>query len=159
MNVQTPITGTIPTGERPGSRRVWADGVLHPCVRVPFREIAVHPSAGEPPLTLYDTAGPYGDPRATIDIERGLERPRDAWVWGRGDVEEVAPRPVKPEDKATPAAATSRVSSRPTASRSRRRGLAPRSPSWNTLAPSIVTPEMEYVAASARTCAAKPMRR
>ena len=38
------------------------------------------------------------DPRATIDIERGLERPRDAWVWGRGDVEEVAPRAVKPED-------------------------------------------------------------
>src|SRR5580704_4981795 len=98
MNVQTPITGTIPTGERPGSRRVWADGVLHPCVRVPFREIAVHPSAGEPPLTLYDTAGPYGDPNAKVDIEQGLARPRDAWVWGRGDVEEVPPRPVKPED-------------------------------------------------------------
>ncbi len=98
MNVQSPITGTIPTGERPGSRRVWAEGVMHPCVRVPFREIAVHPSAGEPPLTLYDTAGPYGDPNATVDIEQGLARPRDAWVWGRGDVEEVPPRPVKPED-------------------------------------------------------------
>src|SRR5580700_8584587 len=98
MNVQTPITGTIPTGERPGSRRVWAEGLIHPCVRVPFREVAVHPSAGEPPLTLYDTAGPYGDPNATIDIEQGLARPRDAWVWGRGDVEEVPPCPVKPED-------------------------------------------------------------
>ncbi|HEY2707416.1 MAG TPA: phosphomethylpyrimidine synthase ThiC [Caulobacteraceae bacterium] len=98
MNVQTPITGTIPTGERPGSRRVWAEGVLHPCLRVPFREIAVHPSAGEPPLTLYDTAGPYGDPAATVDIEKGLERPREAWVIARGDVEEVPPRAVKPED-------------------------------------------------------------
>ena len=98
MNVQTPISTAIPTGERPGSRRVWAEGTLHPCVRVPFREIAVHPSAGEPPLTLYDTAGPYGDPTATVDIEQGLARPRDAWVWGRGDVDEVAPRAVRPED-------------------------------------------------------------
>src|SRR5580704_3779031 len=98
MNIQTPITETIPTGERPGSRRVWAEGQLHPCVRVPFREIAVHPSAGEPPLTLYDTAGPYGDPVARIDIEAGLPRPREPWVVARGDVEEVAPRPVKPED-------------------------------------------------------------
>jgi phosphomethylpyrimidine synthase len=98
MNVQTHISTAIPTGERPGSRRAWAEGTLHPCVRVPFREIAVHPSAGEPPLTLYDTAGPYGDPTARIDIERGLARQRDAWVWGRGDVEAVAARAVKPED-------------------------------------------------------------
>src|SRR5262249_43777624 len=87
-----------PTGERPGSRRVWAEGTLHPCVRVPFREIAVHPSAGEPPLTLYDTAGPYGDPTARIDVEKGLDRHRDAWVLARGDVEETEARAVKPED-------------------------------------------------------------
>jgi phosphomethylpyrimidine synthase len=98
MNIQTPIESTIPTGERPGSRRVWAEGTLHPCLRVPFREVAVHPSAGEPPLTLYDTAGAYGDPAAAIDIEQGLARPREAWVLARGDVEEVAARPVKPED-------------------------------------------------------------
>src|SRR5215469_5369447 len=82
MNIQSPIK-TIPTGERPGARRVWAEGMLHPCVRVPFREIAVHPSAGEPPLTLYDTAGPYGDPTATIDVEHGLPRLRDQWVLAR----------------------------------------------------------------------------
>src|SRR5258708_33417137 len=98
MNIQTPITQTIPTGERPGSRRVWAEGTLHPCVRVPFREIAVHPSAGEPPLTIYDTAGPYADPAASVNIERGLPPPRDARGLGRGDVDEVAPRAVKPED-------------------------------------------------------------
>src|SRR5215472_17169155 len=97
MNVQTSIK-TIPTGERVGSRRVWSDGVLHPCVRVPFREVAVHPSAGEPPLTLYDSAGPYADPIATIDIDAGLPRPRDAWILARGDAEEVTARAVKPED-------------------------------------------------------------
>src|SRR5579863_7423001 len=98
MNIQAPIAPKIATGERPGSRKVYEAGVRHPCLRVPFREIAVHPSAGEPPLTLYDPAGPYGDPAAVIDIHAGLPRPREAWLLARGDVEAVAPRPVKPED-------------------------------------------------------------
>ena len=68
MNIQSPIPSVIPTGERPGSRKVYQPGILHPCIRVPFREIAVHPSAAEPPVTLYDPSGPYTDPGATIDI-------------------------------------------------------------------------------------------
>jgi phosphomethylpyrimidine synthase len=98
VNIQTPIATTIPTGERPGSRKVYADGVLFPCLRVPFREIAVHPSAGEPPVVLYDPSGPYTDPTASIDIDKGLPRPRDAYVLARGDVEATQPRAVKPED-------------------------------------------------------------
>jgi phosphomethylpyrimidine synthase len=98
MNVQTPIDAVIPTGERPGSRKVFEAGVLFPCLRVPFREIAVHASAGEPPVVLYDPSGPYTDPSASIDIDRGLERPRDAYVLARGDVEETQARAVKPED-------------------------------------------------------------
>jgi phosphomethylpyrimidine synthase len=99
MNVHTPLANTIPTGERPGSRKVYANGVIYSDIRVPFREVAVHPSAGEPPLTIYDPSGPYTDPTATIDIEKGLARPREAWVLARGDVETVAdPRKVKPED-------------------------------------------------------------
>src|SRR5947209_10867116 len=68
LNIHAPVTAAIPTGERPGSRKVYQQGVLHPCLRVPFREIAVHPSAAEPPVTLYDPSGPYPDPAATIDI-------------------------------------------------------------------------------------------
>ncbi|MDQ0465791.1 phosphomethylpyrimidine synthase [Caulobacter ginsengisoli] len=99
MNVHTPIANAIPTGERPGSRKVYANGVLYPDIRVPFREVAVHPTANEPPVTIYDPSGPYTDPTATIDIEKGLARPREAWVLARGDVETVAnPRQVKPED-------------------------------------------------------------
>ena len=98
MNVQTPISKAIPTGARPGSRKVYQAGALHPCLRVPFREVAVHPSAGEPPLTLYDPSGPYTDPTASIDIDRGLERPRDGWVLARGDVEPAPARPLRPED-------------------------------------------------------------
>ena len=90
---------SVPTGERPGSKKVYQQGVLWPDIRVPFREVAVHPSAGEPPLTLYDPSGPYTDPTVAIDIDKGLPRTREPWVVSRGDVEIVEnPRDVKPED-------------------------------------------------------------
>ncbi len=102
MNVQLPIKdaiGAIPTGERPGSRKVYQAGTLFPDIRVPFREVEVHPSANEPPVTIYDPSGPYTDPRARIDIEKGLERVREPWIIARGDIEPVLnPREVKPED-------------------------------------------------------------
>ena len=98
MNIETPIAAVIPVGERPGSRKVYQSGVLHPCLRVPFREVAVHPSAKEPPVTLYDPSGPYTDPAASIDITKGLDRAREAWVLARGDVEAVTPRALRPED-------------------------------------------------------------
>jgi len=89
----------IPTGERPGSRKVYQSGVLWPDIRVPFREVAVHPSANEPALTLYDPSGPYTDPTTSIDIEKGLSKTREPWVVSRGDIEVVEnPREVKPED-------------------------------------------------------------
>jgi phosphomethylpyrimidine synthase len=93
------IPQAIPTGERPGSRKVYQPGVLWPDIRVPFREVAVHPSANEPPLTLYDPSGPYTDPAVKTDIDKGLPRTREPWVVSRGDVDLVEnPREVKPED-------------------------------------------------------------
>ena len=49
MNHQSP---KITTGGLPASRKIYVPGTLHPSVRVPMREIAVHESAGEPPLTV-----------------------------------------------------------------------------------------------------------
>jgi len=102
MNAQTPIlpaTGDVATGPVPGSRKVYQAGEIFPDIRVPFREVAVHPSANEPPVTIYDPSGPYTDPNAAIDIAKGLDRAREAFVVARGDVEVVAnPREVKPED-------------------------------------------------------------
>ena len=59
MNVQLPIKdaiGAIPTGERPGSRKVYQAGALFPDIRVPFREVAVHPSANVPTPTPRSTS-------------------------------------------------------------------------------------------------------
>ena len=83
MNAPTPRTlpaGRIDTGEISGSQKVYQPGRLHPDIRVPFREVAVHPSANEPPVTIYDPSGPFTDPAANIDIEQGLPRLRKALV-------------------------------------------------------------------------------
>ena len=70
----------------PASRKVHRAGVLHPDLRVPMRQIELHPSAAEPPLTVYDTSGPYTDPAVTIDIDKGLPRIRAPWIMSRADV-------------------------------------------------------------------------
>lgn len=91
--------GRIPTGPRAGGVKVYVAGELYPDIRVPFREVAVHPSANEPPVTMYDSSGPYTDPSVTIDIKRGLPKVKSSWQLDRGDIAPVAePREVKPED-------------------------------------------------------------
>jgi len=95
---QTAFTPAVTTGPLVGSRKVYASGCAHPDIRVPFREVALHPSANEPPLTIYDPSGPYTDANATIDIDAGLARPRAHWVLARGDVEEIEGRPVQDVD-------------------------------------------------------------
>src|SRR5436305_620618 len=136
----------IPTGERPGSRKVYQPGVLWPDIRVPFREVAVHPSAKEPALTLYDSSGPYTEPTATIDIEKGLSKVREPWVVSRGDVEIVeTPREVKPEDNGFAAGAG--LAPQFTAPRRVYRAKAGAAVTQLEYARrGIVTPEMEYVA-------------
>jgi len=92
------ISPTVTTGPLPASRRVWQAGERHKHIRVPMRAIDLHPSAGEPPVTVYDSSGPYTDPEAEIAIEDGLPRLRAEWITGRGDVERYEGRHVKPED-------------------------------------------------------------
>jgi len=91
-------TPRVTTGPLPASRKVYVAGDLHPDIRVPVREIDLHPSANEPPLPVYDPTGPYTDPAVVIDVEKGLSRPRTAWVTERGGVERHEGRAVKPED-------------------------------------------------------------
>src|SRR6201996_846978 len=136
----------IPTGERPGSRKVYQAGVLWPDIRVPFREVAVHPSANEPALTLYDPSGPYTDPTVSIDIEKGLSKTREPWVVSRGDIEIVTnPREVKPEDNGF--AKGEHLAPQFTAPRRVYRARAGANVTQLEYARrGVITPEMEYVA-------------
>ncbi|MEO1948512.1 phosphomethylpyrimidine synthase ThiC [Thioclava sp.] len=95
MNILTP---KITTGPLPASRKIYVEGALHEGLRVPMREIAVHPTAGEAPLPVYDSSGPYTDPEITTDINAGLAPLRRAWIEARGDVESYTGRDVRPED-------------------------------------------------------------
>ncbi len=92
------LTPTVTTGPLPASQKIHVAGELHPDVRVPMREIALHPTSGEPPVTVYDSSGPYTDPAQTVSIDAGLPRLRAAWATARGDVEAYEGRHVKPED-------------------------------------------------------------
>ncbi len=81
----------------PGSKKVYVPGPQG--MRVPFREIALHPTRGmrgeleiNPPLTVYDRSGPYTDPDAEIDLRRGLPELRRPWILARGDHDETEPR-------------------------------------------------------------------
>jgi len=87
----------VTTGPLPASRRIYLEGE-QPGVRVPMRAIDLHPSAGEEPVVVYDTSGPYTDPDENIDIEAGAPRIRKPWIEARGDVELYDGRDVKPED-------------------------------------------------------------
>ena len=99
MNIATKnLSPVVTTGPLPASTKIYKPGTLHPHIRVPMREIAVHPTAGEPPVTVYDSSGPYTDPSHTVSIESGLPRLRHDWVVARGDVEVYDGRHVKPED-------------------------------------------------------------
>src|SRR6266446_7502396 len=78
----------------PNSRRIYIEG-KQPGVRVPFREIDQSPTRnfdntleGNPPVRVYDSSGPWGDPAMACDVRDGLPALRREWIVGRGDVEE-----------------------------------------------------------------------
>jgi phosphomethylpyrimidine synthase len=81
----------------PASRKVHLEG-SQPGVRVAAREVTLTPTRAlsdgtvqeNPPVILYDTSGPYSDPKASIDIRKGLKPVRLSWIMGRADVEELS---------------------------------------------------------------------
>ncbi|MEM9170700.1 MAG: phosphomethylpyrimidine synthase ThiC, partial [Pseudomonadota bacterium] len=91
-------TPEVTTGPLPSSRKVYVAGDRYADIRVPVREIDLHPTANEPPVPVYDPSGVYTDPDATIDVEAGLPRMRTAWAVERGGLEAYDGRDVKPED-------------------------------------------------------------
>ncbi|MCJ9671472.1 MULTISPECIES: phosphomethylpyrimidine synthase ThiC [unclassified Neorhizobium] len=99
MNIATTkLTPVVTTGPLPASTKVLKAGTIHPDIRVPMRQIALHPTSGEPPVTVYDSSGPYTVEGAAISIDAGLPRLRENWISARGDVEVYEGRIVRPED-------------------------------------------------------------
>ena len=70
----------------PNSRRIYIEG-KQPGVRVPFREIDQNATRNfdatleaNPPVRVYDTSGPYGDPSIRSDVREGLAELRRDWM-------------------------------------------------------------------------------
>ncbi len=87
------------------SRRVYAEGKRHSDIRVPIREIELTDTAsldGEsrknPPVRVYDTRGPWGDPDLQCDVSEGLPPVRLDWILERADSEEYEGRRTQPVD-------------------------------------------------------------
>ena len=88
----------ISTDPMPGSEKAYVTG-SRADIQVPFRKISLTDTPnrdtnlpGEPnqPIFIYDTAGIYTDPKATIDLEKGLPAIRQAWIDDRDDTIELA---------------------------------------------------------------------
>ena len=110
-----------------------------------MREISVHPTAGEPPVTVYDTSGPYTDPDAQIDISSGLSKTRQDWIFKRGDVEEYGGRELQPADNGF-VSSDRLVPEFPNSSRPLRAKDGRPVTQLAYARAGIITPEMEYIA-------------
>ncbi|MBI3351795.1 MAG: phosphomethylpyrimidine synthase ThiC [Nitrospirae bacterium] len=89
------VDSGLTTKPFPASRKIHVKGSVAG-VEVPMREILLTPTIPmtgipkeNPPVAVYDTSGPYTDPKIKIDIQKGLAPIRLNWILGRNDVEEL----------------------------------------------------------------------
>ncbi|MFL2568746.1 MAG: phosphomethylpyrimidine synthase ThiC [Gammaproteobacteria bacterium] len=77
----------------PNSEKVYVEG-SKPNIRVPSRMIKqtatkLNDTIQEnEPIYVYDTTGPYTDPKYDIDVTLGLKKTREEWIKDRADTEE-----------------------------------------------------------------------
>jgi len=134
----------------PGSRKIHVQG-SRPDIQVPLREIcqAQTPTlfGGEenPPITVYDTSGPYTDPDYKVDLVTGLPALRAGWIAERGDTEQLTG--LSSAFGRQRAADPKLDAFRFTATRAPHRAKAGANVTQMHYArQGIVTPEMEYIA-------------
>ena len=77
----------------PNSEKVYVEG-SKPNIRVPSRMIKqtatkLNDTIQEnEPIYVYDTTGPYTDPKYHIDVTLGLKKTREEWIKERSDTDE-----------------------------------------------------------------------
>jgi len=89
------ILSNITKGPFPSSEKVYVPGKLYD-IRVAMREVQLSDTMHRdgtveknPPVTVYDTSGPYTDPNYPVNLQQGLPRLRENWILARGDVEQL----------------------------------------------------------------------
>ncbi|MGH6812966.1 MAG: phosphomethylpyrimidine synthase ThiC, partial [Methylocella sp.] len=95
---QNLVPRSVTSGPLPGSKKIYHHPRGRAEIAVPFREIALDPSANEPPVRVYDPSGPYTDDDVAIDLSQGLAPIREPWLSARQGLDSYAGRAVRPED-------------------------------------------------------------
>ncbi|MBI1883779.1 MAG: phosphomethylpyrimidine synthase ThiC, partial [Chlamydiae bacterium] len=93
---QEVVVSSLTTQSLPRSQKIYIEAEKTD-IRVPMREIALTSTRlynGEieenGSFCVYDTSGPYTDPKVQIDVRQGLFSLRRSWIEKRGDVEELS---------------------------------------------------------------------
>ena len=134
----------------PNSEKVYIRG-SRPDIQVPFRKITQDDTPSQmgaeknPPIFVYDTSGPYTDPKVKIDIRAGLNPLRAKWIEERNDTELLSgPTSHFGQERLTD---PKLVALRFNLQRTPRRAKAGMNVTQMHYAKKgIVTPEMEYIA-------------
>lgn len=88
----------------PFSEKIYVSGAINK-VRVGMRRIRLTDTShineqGETiikknnPVIVYDTSGPWSDPKKTIHITTGIPRIREEWYDRRKDIQQISPNPI-----------------------------------------------------------------
>ena len=144
----------ITTQPLPASSKVYVQSGRRSDIRIPVRAITLSSSghagngSSNPPVTVYDTSGPYTDPAVQTDIRQGLKPLRLDWIKARGDVEEIAGSSFSSGNGKNGSTDSSNTERFPDSSRRPiLRGKSGSNVSQMHYArKGIITPEMEYIA-------------
>jgi phosphomethylpyrimidine synthase len=142
------------------SRRIYVNGRRD--IRVSVRQVEQSPTRlpsgnleANPPVNLYDTSGPWGDPDQEHDIRKGLSPLRREWIRQRGDVSEYEGRFARPQDDGYLSESHAKKAAQQNGTNGQFPGLRRRPLRASTGHPvtqlwyarnGVITPEMEYIA-------------
>lgn len=81
----------------PNSEKIYINGSIYPDIKVGMRKVTLTPSVSikngkrvmneNQPIYIYDTSGPYSDPKSIIDLKKGLPRLREKWIANNENIE------------------------------------------------------------------------
>ena len=81
--------------------KAYMQGQLFPDIRVGMIKVNLTPTVTRDadgtthteqnaPVYIYDTSGPFSDPKIKVDLKKGLPRLRQGWIESRGDTEQLS---------------------------------------------------------------------
>lgn len=152
MKNKLKINTLITKGPIPGSKKIYVQGRIHD-IKVAMRQIDLSPTVSRDgsaeiniPVLVYDTSGPFSDPLADTDVNKGLPGLRKKWIIAREDTIE--------QDTLTSRYARERLKNKDTGNlrfkyalkKPQRAAPGKQVTQLYYARQGIVTPEMEYVA-------------